>query len=168
MSPLQQWIHALRSVSAVLPLFEPRLYQTHCLRTFWAMLIPWEHISLALYILSAVAVFALTIACWRRASVPLAAKYSLLLLATVLVAPHLTVYDLVILAPAFLLLGDWLAGQPSTSSARGLGTLLYLVYALSLLGPFARWTHVQLSVIAMTASVYVIWRMSRQTDPVPE
>jgi len=168
MSPLQQWIHALRSVSAVLPLFEPRLYQTHCLRTFWAMLIPWEHISLALYILSAVAVFALTIACWRRASVPLAAKYSLLLLATVLVAPHLTVYDLVILAPAFLLLGDWLAGQPSTSSARGLGTLLYLVYALPLLGPFARWTHVQLSVIAMTASVYAIWRMSRQTDPVPE
>jgi len=168
MSPLQQWIYALRSVSAVLLLFEPRLYQTHCLRTFWTMLIPWEHISLTLYILSAVAVFALTIACWRRAPVPLAAKYSLLLLATVLVAPHLTVYDLVILAPAFLLLGDWLAGQPSTSSTRGLGTLLYLVYALPLLGPFARWTHVQLSVIAMTASVYVIWRMSRQTDSVPE
>ncbi len=167
-NPLMQWIHALRSVSAVLPLFEPRLYQTHCLRTFWTMLIPWEPISLALYILSAVAVFALTIACWRRASVPLAAKYSLLLLATVLVAPHLTVYDLVILAPAFLLLADWLAGQPSTSSTGRLGTLLYLVYALPLLGPLARWTHVQLSVIAMTASVYVIWRMSRQTDPVPE
>jgi hypothetical protein len=168
MSSFQQWTHALRSVSAALPLFEPRLYQTHCLRTFWTMLFPWEHISLTLYILSAVAVFVLAIACWRRASVPLAAKYSLLLLATVLVAPHLTVYDLVILAPAFLLLADWLAGRPSTSSVRGLGTLLYLVYMLPLLGPLARWTHVQLSVIAMTASVYLIWHISRKSDPARE
>jgi hypothetical protein len=39
-----------------------------------------------------------------------------------------------------------------------LGTLLYLVYMLPLLGPLARWTHVQLSVVAMAAGIYAIWR----------
>ena len=168
--PLPQWVHVLRSIPAVLPSFEPRPYQTHCLRTFWTMLIPWPGLALGLYILSAAAVLGLTISCWRREAVPLASKYSLLLLATVLVAPHLTVYDLVILAPAFLLLADWLVGQPPTSLTRRLGTLLYPVYMLPLVGPFARWTHVQFSVIAVTASVWLIWQTvtaSRTETSVP-
>ena len=65
-------------------------------------------------------------------------------------------------APAFILLADWLVGQPLTALTRGLGTLLYLVYMLPLIGPFTRWTHVQLSVIAMAAAVYVIWQICRQ------
>ena len=161
MNPVRQWIHTLRNVPAALRLFEPRPYQTHCLRTFWALLIPWQSLALGLYVVSAVAVLSLTIACWRRtSSAPLSLKYSLLLLATVLVAPHLTVYDLCILAPAFLLVSDWLAGEPANALTRKLGTLLYVVYVLPLLGPLAIWTHVQLSVIAMATSVYVIWRMA--------
>jgi len=160
--PLLEWIHRLRNVQAVLPLLEPKLNQTHSLRTFWSMLIPWANASLALYLLSAALVLGLTIACWRSSSaVPLSLRYSALLLASVLVAPHLTVYDLVILAPVFILTADWLAGQPSTRSTRTLGTLLYFVYLLPLIGPFARWTHVQLSVVAMAATLYVIWRISR-------
>ncbi|MGO9086331.1 MAG: glycosyltransferase family 87 protein [Candidatus Sulfotelmatobacter sp.] len=162
-NPLRQWIRALRSAPAVLPLLEPKPYQTHNLRTFWTMLIPGHDLSLALYILSAAAVLGLTVVCWRRSpSAPLALRYSSLLLATVLVAPHLTVYDLVILAPAFLLLADWLTKLAPNSSTRTLGTLLYLVYMLPLLGPLAMWTHVQLSVVAMAAVVYAIWRISRQ------
>ena len=158
-NPFRQWIHALRSAPTLLPSFEPKPYQTHCLRTFWTLLIPWHSLSLGLYVLSAGAVLVLTIAVWRRRqSAPLALRYSALLLATVLIAPHLTVYDLVILVPAFLLLADWLVAQPGSSANCRLGTVLYLVYMLPLLGPLARWTHVQLSVAAMTASVYAIWR----------
>jgi hypothetical protein len=161
--PLRQWARALAGVSATIPLLEPKPYQTHCLRTFWTMLIPWPHFALGLYIVSAIAVLGLTIACWRRAaSMPLALRYSALLFTTVLVAPHLTVYDLVILAPAFLLLADCRVGQGPSSQSRSLGLLLYLVYMLPLLGPLTRWTHVQVSVIAMTACVYVIWRIARQ------
>jgi hypothetical protein len=92
--------------------------------------------------------------------VPLSLRYSSLLLATVLVAPHLTIYDLVILAPAFLLLADWSVGHQRGSLTGWLGTLLYLVYVLPLVGPLARWTHVQLSVIAMAAALYTIWKIS--------
>ena len=51
--PLRQWLHMLRNAPALLPLLEPRLYQTHCLRTFWTMLIPWPGLALALFGLSA-------------------------------------------------------------------------------------------------------------------
>ena len=160
--PLRDWIHILWNVRTVMPLLEPKVYQTHSLRTFWLMLLPWPGLSLVVYILSATLVLGLTIACWKRTrSAPLVLRYSALLFASVLVAPHVTVYDLVILAPAFILLGDWLAGQPLTALTRGLGALLYLAYMLPLIGPFARWTHVQLSVVAMTAIVYSIWEIGR-------
>jgi hypothetical protein len=165
--PLRQWLLTLRKVRTVLPLLEPKVYQTHSLRTFWSMILPWAEASFIFYIVSAAVVLSLTIACWkRRSAVPLALRYSVLLLASVLVAPHLTVYDLVILAPAFILMADWLIGQPVTHSTWWIGTLLYLVYMLPLLGPFARWTHLQLSVVAMAAAVFLLWRMSRDGSAV--
>ena len=161
MKTLQQWVHTLENLRALLPYVEPKPYQTHCLRTFWNMLIPWPDLAFGLYILSAVAVLGLTIAVWRREQLtPLAVRYSVLLLATVLVAPHLTVYDLVILAPAFLLLADWLIAQPPDPLMRSLGTLTYLVYVLPLLGPVARWTRMQLSVVAMAVTLYLIWHVT--------
>jgi hypothetical protein len=83
-------------------------------------------------------------------------RFSALLVATVLVSPHLTVYDLVILAPAFLLLAGWADGK--WFRVLWLGWLLYLTYLLPLAGPAARWTHLQLSVLAMTALLWVIYR----------
>jgi len=131
------------------------------------LFLPWRSgVSLGLYVMSAAVVLGLTIACWKRSpamSLPL--RYSALLFATVLVSPHLTVYDLVILAPAFILLADWLQVQALTLSTRALGTLLYLVYALPLIGPFTRFTHVQLSVIAMAATVVFLWQIGREGAP---
>ncbi len=160
MEPFRRWLGMLWNVRALLPWLEPKPYQTHCLRTFWTMIVPWPALSFALYAASAAVILLVTTRLWSRGqSVPLALRYSALLLATVLVAPHLTVYDLVILAPALLLLSDWLAGQQSTSEVRYAGPLLYLVYALPLLGIVARYTRVQLSVIAMVALVFVIARL---------
>lgn len=159
MQPLRRWIHLLRHVSELFPLLEPKPYQTHSLRTFWTLLLPWPTLSFPAYILTAAFVLVLTIVTWKRTE-SLALKYSALLLASVLVAPHLTVYDLVILAPAILLLSDWILSQAPSSSTRWLGTLLYLIYALPLVGFSALFTHVQLSVIAMTSAVYVIRRMA--------
>ncbi len=164
--PLRLWIRTLWNVRSLLPLLEPKPYQTHSLRTFWSMLLPWPALSLVLYVLSAAVVLVLSIACWKRSSaVPLSLRYSALLFVSVLVSPHLTVYDLVILAPAFVLLANWLAGQPLTPSTRWLGTLLYLAYMLPLLGFLARWTHLQLSVLAMAATLFLIWRISCGSTP---
>jgi alpha-1,2-mannosyltransferase len=157
MEPLRRWAYLMLHVRQFLPLLEPRPYQTHCLRTFWSMLIPWPSLSFGLYVVSAAVVLGVTVACWKRKSACLALRYSSLLLATVLVAPHLTVYDLVILAPAFLLLANWLVRPSRTAATARLGSLLYLAYMLPLLGPLARWTHVQLSVVALAAVIFMIF-----------
>ncbi len=164
MEPLRRWITQIRHVGSVMPWLEPKLYQTHCLRTFWSMLVPWTPASTCLYAISALAVIFLACALWRRGDrIPLSLRYSALLLATVLISPHLTVYDLVILAPAILLLADWaVADAPGRGT---LGKLLYFVYVLPLVGPLARWTHLQLSVIAMAALLWTIWQASRGLDP---
>jgi hypothetical protein len=164
--PLRAWMQMLPNLRSLLPLLEPRPYQTHCLRTFWTMLIPWPSAALTLYIITALLVAAMTIACWRS-PLPLSLRFSALLFATVLLAPHLTVYDLVILAPAFLLLSDWIVTQPDHPSTPHLKILIYLAFVLPLLGPLARWTHIQLSVPVMAALLYGIWNLGRKSIPIP-
>lgn len=159
-----EWLWMIRNVRQVLPFLEPKTYQTHCLRTFWSMLIPWSPIALLLYAASAVVVLVLTISLWRRRSISLSIRYSELLFATVLIAPHLTVYDLVILTPAMLLLSDELLAIPRKAVAGRTGTALYGVYVLPLVGPLAMWTHVQLSVIAMAAVLLLLWQESRSSQ----
>jgi hypothetical protein len=158
-APMREWLRTLSNIGRLLPLLEPKPYQTHCLRTFWSMLVPWPGAAFAAYAISAIAVLAGVITLWRREfGVALNIRYSALLLGTVLISPHLTVYDLVILAPALLLLADWLVA--SVSPSKRTGSLLYLVYALPILGPIAWWTHVQLSVIAMAVLLWSIWQVA--------
>jgi hypothetical protein len=157
--PFRRWINIMWEVPTLLTSFEPKPYQTHCLRTFWSMLVPWTGLSLGFYAITGAVVVAWTIAIWKSRD-SLSLKFSALLLATVLVSPHLTVYDLVILAPAILLVTDWAVRQGSSDG--GIGSLLYAVYVLPLLGPVTRWIHLQLSVIAMAVLLYSIFRIARK------
>jgi alpha-1,2-mannosyltransferase len=156
---MRTYLRALRHVEDVLPMLEPRLYQTHSLRAFWSLLLPWPHVAFGLYVLSAVAILVLAVRVWTGRST-LSVRFSALLFATVLVSPHLTVYDLVILAPAFLLLGDWVTGLSEQVFAPRIQQLLYLCYPLFLMGPLTRVTHLQLSVGAITALLWITWRVS--------
>ena len=156
---MRAYFRALMHLREVLPLLEPRLYQTHSLRSFWSLLLPWPRVVFALYAVSALGILVLAIQCWRRKA-PLSIRFSALLFATVLVSPHLTVYDLVILAPAFLLLGDWALAHREQHVGLRVQQLMYICYLLFLMGPLARMTHLQLSVAAMTALLWICWHIS--------
>jgi alpha-1,2-mannosyltransferase len=160
-NPLWEWLRTLLNSSHVLLLLEPRVYQTYSLRTFWGMLVPWPWLSLVLYAVSAAVVCMLAVKCWRNDSA-LPLGYSALLLGSALISPHLTVYDLVILAPIFLLLSDWMIGHPETPSTSSLKSLLYCSFALPLFGPLSRWTHVQLFVPAAAGLLVEVWRFSER------
>jgi hypothetical protein len=158
---MRTYCRSLRHIGDVLPLLEPRLYQTHCLRSFWSMLLPWPHLAFALYLVSALGALVLAVRCWRSGAT-LEVRYAALLLASVLVSPHLTVYDLVILAPAFLLLGEWALVQRESLLSALTRLLLYFCYPLFLLGPLARFTHLQLSVVAMMGLLWITRQISAQ------
>lgn len=141
----------LRHVSELTPLLDIKAFQMHSLRAWWSLLLP-PGPAMVLYAVCALIAVVLAVRLWRS-PLPLAVRYSGLLVATVLVAPHLYVYDLVILAPAWLLLTEW-----NLAHQRNLGLYLYLAYVLPLLGPFvARYAHLQLSVIAFAA---LLWRLT--------
>jgi len=108
-------------------------------------------------------VIAMAVAVWRSSS-PLTPRYSALLLAAVLVNPHIYIYDLLALAPALLLLADWTITHASHASAPALRVGVYLAFLLPMFGPVARWTHLQLSVVAFVAILWILFRLSRPAN----
>jgi len=138
--------------------------QMHSLRSFFSLLIPSPAIAFALYVLSSICVVWLASQVWKSQS-PAALQFSALTLAAALVNPHLFVYDLLFLVPAFLLLTDWSLKNSQHPAKPALDVLLYLAFLLPLFGPLARWTHLQLSVIAFAALLHTLRRL--QTSEVP-
>ena len=152
-SVMKNYWHALVNIPHVLRFLEPRPYQTHSLRSFFSMLLPIPTPALVMYALASIAVLYLLVRVWQQHP-SLDVQYSALLVATVLVSPHLTVYDLVILAPAFLLLSNEVLNK-DFANATATKYLLYLLFPLFLAGPLARITHLQLSVLAMAALLWM-------------
>ena len=140
----------LQGVGEIAPLLHVKPYQMHSLYSFWKLVLPWDGAALVTYGLCAGIVMWGACSVWRS-SAPLSLRFAFLLLATVLVSPHLYVYDLVILAPAFLIVADWSLGHQSNRLAKPLQMALYFSYALPLAGAAARLTRVQLSVLAFLA-----------------
>lgn len=160
---LREYWSTLLHLPELFPHLEPRPYQMHSLSTFWSLLMPWPTVAFAMYVVTGAVALVVTILIWRGQT-SLSLKYSALLFASVLVAPHLTVYDLVILAPAFLLLADWSIDHSATRPAPALRLLLYLAYALPLVGPLAQWTRVQLSVLCFCSVLYHLWGISMREN----
>jgi arabinofuranan 3-O-arabinosyltransferase len=134
--------------------------QMHSLRAFWSLLIPSTSVAFALYVLSSIAVLVMASYTWRSPA-PLAFRFSALTFAAVLVNPHLFIHDLLVLAPAFLLLTNWILKNPQSVVSPLLKILLYLAFVLPLLGPLSSWTRLQLSVLAFVGLVWVFARAAR-------
>jgi hypothetical protein len=137
----------------------------HSLHSFWEILIPWRPGVWALYLLTSFAVIGIAASIWRF-STHLALRFSALLLAAVLVNPHLYIYDLLALAPAFLMLTDWSLKNSNHPAKPALDVLLYLAFLLPLFGPLAYWTHLQLSVIAFAALLQTLRRLQISEVPI--
>jgi hypothetical protein len=94
-------------------------------------------------------VLALTVRLWRT-SVPLGIRYSGLILATLLVSPHVGVYELVLLAPAFILTASE-SERSADALRRTFRVVLSLAYLVPVFGGLAAITHVQLSIPVFAA-----------------
>jgi len=157
---LRMYWEANRDPIATLQRLQVKIYQMHSLRTFFAMLLPWPPVAAALYGVAALIVVIGAVVCWRS-SLSLPLRYTALLIATVLVSPHLYVYDLVLIAPALIFASAAVVKDPSSQVARPLKTAVYLCYLLPFLGPLSMVTRVQPSVPAMAALLALVGRIPR-------
>jgi hypothetical protein len=137
------WLEVLRELPAVTPLLEPRPYQLHSIRAL-TNLLP-APIGIAAWAAASVVVIWYAIRLWNT-SQPAAVRLSGLVLATVLVSPHLTVYDATLLALPLVLLADPLGLRGATPGR--LWASYYLLY-LTTLFPTAGLIGVQVSVLVM-------------------
>jgi hypothetical protein len=170
-SVLYGYAGALRRIPSVMELIEPEEQQMHSWRAFFQV----AGLSPGLVWGATVVASALTLVaacrCWR-ADGPLAVRYSALLIATVLVNPHMYVYDLLILTPLFLVLWDWTRDLgalplervwrtvPAAAQRFSLGAtvigVLFVCAASPLLGPIVLASHIQFSVLGLSVLLGVL------------
>lgn len=154
---IQMLSHASRWIEAAELNLAP--IQMHSLRAFWALLIPLPSAAFSLYVLTSILAIWIASRVWKS-SAPLSIRFSVLLFTVVLVNPHIFIYDLLVLVPAFLLLSNWLLTDPGVASSSSVTVLIYLAFVLPLIGPLARWTHLQLSVIIFIALLWSLFRIA--------
>jgi Glycosyltransferase family 87 len=169
---LLPYFHALMRIPTVAAEMEPFAYQVHAWRGFFDLLALPAPIALAAWGVASAATLAAALVCWRRRG-PLAIRYSVFLVATILVDPHMYVYDFVLLTPALLLLWDWTLGEPERPVADALPAwpvgvlrrrsfpasmkwLLYFCYFSPLFGAVADLVRIQFSVLALALLVSVL------------
>ncbi len=135
--------------------FEPIPWQLHSLATL-THLLP-RPLDLPVWIALCAVVGWLTVRVWRRRDLPVDVRAGVLVLSSVLVSPHVLVYDLAVLAAPLLSVGGWLAADRVRLQALGRRWwfMVYLLFALVLF-PTARLIRLQLSVILMTGMVYSV------------
>ena len=140
-------------------LLEPRPYQMHSLSTLTRLLPSW--LDLPLWGLLAALVLAYTVKAWRS-DAPLRVRLGVVILASVLVSPHLTVYDAAILALPLLWIGAFVQEHTNPSDRVAFWTVVYWMF-VAFLAPTAFAFKVQASVLLMMwllawSAPVIVWR----------
>ncbi len=107
----------LTKLPSVVGAMEPNKELMHSLRSFFLHLGLPEGASLVMSAGASLAAAVAALACWRARG-DVALRYVVLLIATLLVNPHLFVYDLLLLSPALLLVWDWANRQSDQTIER--------------------------------------------------
>jgi glycosyl transferase family 87 len=155
------YARALRSLPRIAALLEPQPGDS--LRSLFTLLVPSEPVALALYAASALATVLVASKIWRSRA-PLEIRYSAIVLAMILISPHVGAYDLVLLAPVYFLLGNWLARSRHTGHRAALTGLLCASFIAPICGGLPPLIRMQLSVSAMAALIVLLWRIVNEDE----
>jgi alpha-1,2-mannosyltransferase len=147
MPSLTAYTQMLRQLPQIAPLLEPKVHMMHSYRAFFALLSIDARWVLVLSLLCSIATIAVVVRHWKAAVDP-DVSFALLLIASVLVSPHTTVYDLVLLAPALLILADRQLRDMTPHYLRW--CLLASVFLLPLTSSIASVIFVQPLVVSLT------------------
>ena len=131
------YLGALRKLPTVIDAMEPDKQLMHSWRSLLLQAGLSAQAALLVSVVLSLATILVAVICWRTKG-PVGPRYVILVLATLLVDPHIFSYDLLVLVPALLVAWDWANGQgaatlhiplPRWTQARGL--------AISVTGLFA-------------------------------
>ena len=150
---------SVRHLSQITVLLEPKPYEMHSIRAITSLLPAW--LATPAWIVASVAVCVRAAQTWRT-DAPLAVRLGVVVLASVVVNPHLTVYDATVLVLPFLWLGGWIetnAGQCHEVRAIFWPGVYWLCVAF--LVPLAYVIKIQCSVLLMLWMFYQVSSLPR-------
>jgi len=104
----------------------------------------------------AIATLAVASGIWRSRA-PIEVRYSAAVLALVLISPHVGGYDLVLLAPVYFLLSNWLARSADITHRAALAGLLCASFIAPICGGLPAVFRMQLTVGTMMGLLFVLW-----------
>ena len=151
----------LQTVRRLGDLLEP--YPGDSLRSFFKVFVPSEAAALVAYVLCAVATLWVAMRIWRS-DAPFELRSSAVVLATLLISPHAFPYDLILLAPVFFLLANWLADHPSHPPSRTISLTLSALFVAPLLRALPAPVRLQFSVTAMALLLAWLWQTVRSAE----
>jgi hypothetical protein len=161
-SAMDAYVRMMASIPRIDNLLEP--HPGNSLRSFVRVFVPVESIALALYAAASLAVVIVTARLWRSGAA-FELRASAILVATILISPHAFAYDLVLLAPVFLLLANWIAGHGAGCSRQlhsQVSWCLCAMFVAPLLAVIPAVLRLQFSVTAMAILLSAVQRASRQ------
>jgi hypothetical protein len=157
---MYEYLLTVRHIGAIRDALMPKPWQMHTLHAFAGLLFS-PTTALVLGWGASLGALAASSWAWGRIG-DRRWRWSILSVATVLCADHLTVYDLVILLPAFVWTADWLAANPDAPRASWLRASVGASYLLPLANPLAQLTHLQVSVLALAAWLALLIGRARE------
>ena len=159
-SVMSAYWRMLRAVPRIADLLEPRPGDS--LRGLFKVLVPYEPAALLLYGAAALATLLITARVWRSdAAVEI--RLSATVLAMILISPHVNAYDLVLLAPVFFLLTNWLVLGSGNSRGSALVPWLCMLIAAPIVTRLPAILRLQFSVTAMAAILFLLWRIAQSS-----
>jgi len=138
-------------------LLQAKAFQSHSLRAL-TRLAP-ASIAFAFWGLIASLVLAFTIRIWRSGA-PLRVRFGAVILASVLVNPHLLIYDATVVALPLIWFGAYIQERRAPREAALYWTSVYWLF-VTLLAPSARLIGLQVSVLLMVWLLVLIGRVTR-------
>jgi hypothetical protein len=154
----------LVSVQRIGDLLEPRPGDS--LRSFFKVFVPSAPAALILYVAASCAALAITARIWRS-DARFELRASAVVIATILISPHAFAYDLILLAPVFMLLANWLSDTPSDPRARVISWSLCALFLAPLLAAVPAPIRLQFSVTAMATLLFCLQPADRSLAVAP-
>jgi hypothetical protein len=146
--------HNIPGMIAVADLLEAKPFMSHSLRAITRLTPNW--FGVPLWAALAAIVLRYAVRAWKS-DAPIRVRLGVIVLAAVLVNPHVIIYDLTVLALPLLWFGSYVERSPRRPEAAAYWTAVYWLFALTLI-PTAAAIGVQASVFVMAGLLVLVCR----------
>ena len=150
----------LPSIVAHADALEPKAFQSHSIRSLTRLLPAW--IGVPAWLLAATLVLWKTASSWSL-DAPLTVRFGLAMVASVLVSPHLLVYDAAVLVLPLIWFAAWFVQHGNVTALQQFGALTYALF-FAFLAPSAALIYVQVSVPLMLWLFWLVVNRMVQTN----